>query len=174
MKNSNRGFTLIELLVVVLIIGILAGIALPQYRKAVMKARLAQLDIVVDTVKKNIQLYLNSNGWPSNGEKIWFSGSRNIGDIELPNCENDEEDCNNDIGSFQAKCLGEDDICYIDFVGNEKINNISLMLTIDKSVGNFWFVENVSSTEILCQWLKERGYPGNSDAIESCSNLESL
>ena len=76
----KKGFTLIELLVVVLIIGILSSMALPQYRKAVERARAAEAVSNIGTLMLAMDRYLLENGYPNQRVDVMHSAL----DIEMP------------------------------------------------------------------------------------------
>ena len=72
--RKNAGFTLIELLVVVLIIGILAAVAIPQYTKAVEKSRASQALTTLKSLGQAYQAYYIANGqYPSSFDQLDLS-----------------------------------------------------------------------------------------------------
>jgi prepilin-type N-terminal cleavage/methylation domain-containing protein len=55
--NQKRGFTLLELLVVVIIVGILASVALPQFQKMALRARVAEGETTLGAILTAELLY---------------------------------------------------------------------------------------------------------------------
>ena len=74
--NTRWGFTLIELLVVVLIVGILAAVALPQYQRAVVKSKVGTILPLIKSIAIARQLYYLSNST--------YTDDINELDVEMP------------------------------------------------------------------------------------------
>jgi len=86
--QKNAGFTLIELLVVVLIIGILSAVALPQYERAVGRARMAEAFAVLRSLSQAAEVYaLEAGEWPASYDVLSVAPS---GKMTTYKSENDK------------------------------------------------------------------------------------
>ena len=148
--TARGGFTLIELLVVVLIIGVLAAVAVPQYNKAVAKAHATEMLTIIDTLQKSMDLQILEKGYSSDIQN-------GVGDIEyskpyqkigyyLGNAEN---------GNSDIVC--SDDSCYIDLSSGEKA---SFNIYKGTDTDNQWIGTCTGHTlegKVLCEVLKSAG-----------------
>ena len=182
---NNKAFTLIELLVAVLIIGILAAIAVPQYQKAVRKVRLNAVATTFNAITKGIDRWQLENGVPSTSVTFSGNGTRVIKlDIEQSCVKEDTYYCFTKMGSWRYSCNAEG-YCWI---------GLNTNLNADGSEGNNWLAGTslswvkihdkpwalqlnsghppVSLRPEICHWWK--GLYGSGRVVDSSTRLSTV
>lgn len=67
--NLNRGFSLLELMVVIVVIAVLTGIAMPIYSSSIKKAKMAEADAALGTIRSQLRIYYAEYGeYPDGSE----------------------------------------------------------------------------------------------------------
>ena len=129
----KKAFTLIELLVVVLIIGILAAIALPQYEKAVMKSRAAEVRVMLKSMAEGIELCMIETG--NNFNKCRPSAENGFVNFDAPAPLMYGDSCKEGVICFETK----------DWQYNGSDDGASLIVYPKKGSSSFYIGEDIDT-----------------------------
>jgi len=150
MFKNCKGFTLLELLVVVLIIGILASIALPQYNKAVEKARVTEALLNIKAIEESAQRYILANGYPQAGTNVT---GEDFLDIELSGGEWDD-------GSYFTKNFEYQPSIHRPLIMEVRENNYKYTLLIHTNEHKCYTNDN-DIGRYICKYLESQGWEYN-------------
>jgi general secretion pathway protein G len=75
LAGRSSGFTLVELLIVVIILGILAAVAIPQFTSSTDDARLSSLDLSLNQLRNATELYYHQHSGTYPGGTSYLTGA---------------------------------------------------------------------------------------------------
>ena len=160
----KKAFTLIELLVVVLIIGILSSIALPQYSRAVERARLTEAIQNIGHLQKAIDIYILENGYPSStvrflGNSVEGKDLLNIDVTKNMRCWGGTY-CQSDYFSYTASCQASPKKCLIRVNYQKYYSELSVVKYPDRK--EWEKTCEYDEEEYLCKSLEPQGFTRSS------------